>query len=193
MIVPISDKGVTADATTARSKAMKAYKAFMKTRSASERFAVAYIDDDSVPELILDRNSTGSRLSGFGDFYTFKDNRIFLIDNNLCLHRNKNISYNGSYFKYYKKTGIYLDDDSIQGCRITSYYKFKKTTATCKASKLEYESWTGVEPSNKYKKGSKTVRKSTYTTYVNKLKKGKSLTNAKLYKNTEKNRNIALK
>lgn len=185
---------ISVNAASTKAKAMKAYKEFMKTRDSKELFTIAYIDNNSVPELIVDRKpSNGTRFNGYGDLYTYKKGKIILVTNYLCTFGNWNANHTGGKFKYYKKTGIFLDDDSFQGCSVTGYHKLKNKDETRKASKMEYKEWTEITPATQYKIGDELTTKSKFKSYVKKLTKGKKLTKAKLYKNTKKNRNRILK
>ena len=184
---------ISVNAASTKAKAMKAYKEFMETRDGKELFTIAYIDNNSVPELVLDRKPTGTRMSGFGSLYTYKNGEIVLVTNHLCTFGNWNINYTGGKFKYYKKTGIYVNDDTCQGITQTGYHKFKKTSETLKAMKQVYSDWTGITPATQYKINGEITTKSKFKAYVKKLKKGKNLTKVKVYKNTKKNRNKILK
>lgn len=171
-------------AVSARTKAMNSYKALLKGRSSKEKFAVVYIDNNSVPELVLDRQATGSRVSGFGDLYTYSGGKRVKVNNS--------INIIGNVFSYFKKTGGFKDDDSYQGAEVTGYYKLSGKKAVCKAYKKVIAEWTG-QGGTYYYVNNKKVSKSKFNACVKSVTKGKKATKAKLYANTKKNRDKYLK
>lgn len=174
----------TVYAVSKKTKAMRAYKKFLKSRSSRDKFAIAYIDNNNVPELILNRINTGSRIEGFGDLYTYKSGKMIKLNGYLYYDRTR--------FKYYKKIGIYIDDDSYQSCTIDAFYRLKGKKVTVKARKETVDPMTGYGGTHYYI-GDKKSSKAKFKAYIKKITKGKKIKKASFHSNNAKNRNKYLK
>ena len=172
-----SGLSIETDAASTRTKAINAYNAFLKKQTSSQRFALAYINNDNIPELIVD-NKNGSHLTGFTSLYAFNGKKMVKMDGYLDVKTS---------FPYYKKGNVFLDDDSVQFALTTGYYTFNGKKRVLCASKTVYS-----HPSNYgkvvYYVKTKKVSKTKYTNYIKKLSKGKKLSKAKMVKNTSANR-----
>lgn len=113
----------TANAAGKKSKALKAYKTFLSKSAAAWggssgtsvalrkcKFALAYIDKDSVPELIL-YSGSNSHADGYYALYTYKNGRVTYVNNLM------------DGFAYYKKKGLYCSIHSGTGGYETYYHK----------------------------------------------------------------------
>ena len=84
-----------------KSKALKAYDKFLKKEAKKsdcefDRWGLAYLDNNSVPELIVYKSK--SPLIGMASIYTFKKGKVVKISAN----------YGGAYYThYYKKTSVF--------------------------------------------------------------------------------------
>lgn len=127
MIMNVVTPGATVQAATKKSKAITEYKKFLSQNSVKYdnetynmkncSFALAYVDKDSVPELILYNVEDTDHAVGYGKLYTYRKGKVQLV---------KGLQINGSKFYYYKKTGIYLDDYSGMGYKTKWYNKLGK-------------------------------------------------------------------
>ncbi|MCD8348922.1 MAG: hypothetical protein LUD16_13475 [Lachnospiraceae bacterium] len=185
---------LSVEAASSKSAALKAYKKFLAqetipwgddsyytavpTKNCS--FAIAYIDNNSVPELII-RNSTDiTHLAGWGVIYTWRNGEMTLVGN---------IDYDGSFY-YYKKKGIYVTSYTMGGTAY-KYFKLSKGTATYKLSMINR---IVVTPSSNstvtsyYNGSGKEISSSAFNSKLAKLTGSTNRTELTLYKNTARNR-----
>lgn len=115
-------------AASKKKKALKAYAAFLSKPSIKRgtwptlytkncRFAIAYIDNNNTPEMVLYHEDSCHAL-GWLSLYTFRGGKVSLVG----------YMY-GDYLAtlgYYKKTGFILDNYTIQGSGGYWYHKLSK-------------------------------------------------------------------
>ncbi|MDO4322569.1 MAG: hypothetical protein Q4C61_08565 [Lachnospiraceae bacterium] len=89
-----------ASAASQKTKAMKAYKSYMAQKGSSARFAVAYLDKDSVPELIYYVPS-----KPLYKVFTWKSGKMKTV---FSADYSKDISNLYDFKYYYKKKGVLL-------------------------------------------------------------------------------------
>lgn len=165
-------------------KAVKAYSELLKKskigdssyRAASKscEFALVYLDNNSIPELIVRDTSTGVCW-----VYAYRGGKVKLSE--AVFLRN---------FYYYKKAGIYLVSGYGFNWGGEFYYKFSKGKSTLQYEKND-EFFDGVS----YMKGKNRVQitKTEYNRGVKKLIGSRKKIAAKFYKNTKTNRSKYLK
>ena len=90
-------------------------------------FATAYIDKNSIPELIVQNFTDTSHVAGYGAIFTYKNGKVKQI---AALSLNE-------FLKYYKKKGIIIDSYSGIGFSEQNYKKIsngktKIFASTCK-------------------------------------------------------------
>lgn len=92
-------------------------------------FAIAYIDKDAVPELILYNTTDTFHASGYGMVYTYRDGKAVYAGT---------LSMNGKFY-YYKKKGILIDSYTGSGVGVFSYCQLSDETLTTRLTKnVEY-------------------------------------------------------
>lgn len=195
---------VTANAATAKSKAMEAYRAMLsknsitcpsgvKAKTSTCSFAIAYIDNNSVPELIV-YNPNACHASGYGAIYTYKNGKVVEIRDLEC--------YAGN-FSYYKKTGTFRDYYFGNGGWLITYvYTLSSGKASMKLRETVLDSsmrgfypnavannWVKISKNGKETK----ITKAAYKKSLKSLANNKKSTKAKFYKNTANNRKKILK
>lgn len=117
--------GKSVQAASGKKKALKAYSQFLSqstidwgaTRSLALNrcsFALAYIDRDSIPELILSSNGETSHADGYCRLYTYKNGKVVYVDNLM----------DGA--AYYKKKGVYCSTHTGTGGVEEFYFKLSK-------------------------------------------------------------------
>jgi hypothetical protein len=165
----------TASATSEKAKALSAYKNYLQKNSSSiSKFSIIYLDNNSVPDLLTcEVYEYGSAI-----LHTYKNGKIEDMTCNIT-----STEWEGN-FKYYKKTGVFLNIAIQNGI---STYSYPKLTGTkIKSSGFKYYK---LNSNNKTSK----ISKSTFNSKLKKLTKGKKVTTAKFYKNTKANRKKHLK
>lgn len=122
LCVSLAAPAVNVQAASKKSQAIKAYKQFLgsKPDNGSYDFAMIYLDNDSVPELLV-----GAFL------YTYKDGKV----------TQHSVVFGDSGLSYYKKKGVivtlHTHNNVIykEGMQSSDYYKFTKTKLTRKLYK----------------------------------------------------------
>ena len=190
--------GMTSQAASQKTKAMKAYKKMMTDKyiykenwrmlTKNCHFAVAYIDNNSVPELVVFNDWDIPHLGGYGMLYTYRNGKVQYVTG-LTLDEKKTLGY-------YKKKGILTDAYAQQGMKGVSYLKLKSG----KVSDVLYKEYVAKGNSWKlktyYKYASKKLTKVTKSKFNKALKSyvgSKKFTKFKFYKNTASNRKKYLK
>ncbi|MCD7744179.1 MAG: hypothetical protein LUI13_02620 [Lachnospiraceae bacterium] len=194
---------VRAEAASSKTKALKAYKKFLaqSTMTWGEgssttvtlskcRFAVVYLDKNSVPELILYAGSNSVDGSdGSYLIYTYKNGRVTFV------------ARAWESFSYYKKKGVYLTSHRWNGY----YYTFSSATAVRRFSVTDetvsyYDINGDGEYSLVYKRFADAtdstgtvISKSAFNSQLKSLIGSKKLTTPKFRKNTAANRKKYLK
>ena len=156
------------------------------TKASSTDFAIMYINNDDIPELIV-----RTKDKRYYSVLTYRKGKVVRL---------KGTQEDGTYDTvkgYYKKTGVFFDVRTADfGIDRRIYYKMNATKAS---DKLEI--WInnkGSKPSKDYEyitSSGKTVscNHSMFKEKLKNLTKGKKPTSIKYYKNTAKNRNKVLK
>ena len=159
------------------------YKAVPTSKCA---FTLAYIDNNSVPELIVYTGDV-SRPAGNAVIYTYRNGKVQVVTNTYTGH----FYVDNTVFSYYKKKGIFIST-YVMGGVTDNYYRLSKNKANKKLtagnSFIYGKSW--------YKFSGKTDKKTTKSKFNKALKKlvgSTKKTNAKFYWNTSANRKKYLK
>lgn len=176
-------------AKTMKRQALDAYNTFLSDKSVKWgdsdlqipldkcSFALAYIDNNSVPELILYNLGNTSHIQGYGLLYTYKNNNI------ICL---ESLSMNDP-FCYYKKTGIYIDNYTGMGFSTDFYNKISGTKISIRLSRSKgYLVDDSV--SCTYSTGSGEITKAEFKKKLRKLVGSRKKTTPEFYQNTAVNR-----
>jgi hypothetical protein len=176
----------TASATSEKAKALSAYKNYLQKNSSSiSKFSIIYLDNNSVPDLLTcEVYEYGSAI-----LHTYKNGKIEDMTCNIT-----STEWEGN-FKYYKKTGVFLNIAIQNGISTYSYPKLTGTkikSTIWKSGSLMGSSGFKYYKLNSNNKTSK-ISKSTFNSKLKKLTKGKKVTTAKFYKNTKANRKKHLK
>lgn len=174
---------VSVNAVSKRTKAVRAYKKFLKqNKSYYKKFSLIYLDKDKIPELLVSQDdavvSTG--------IYTYLNGKVKQVQVNDYLQ----LTYTNNKFKYYKKTGVFKYNFMSQGvwrggCMKIVKGKMKamviwRTDYRVASPKKEYYKYTG--------KKSVKIKKSAYEKAIKKMTKGKKPKVAKFYSNTKSGR-----
>lgn len=149
-------------------------------------FALAYIDNNSVPELIV---TTGyvARPAGTVVIYTYRKGKIQVVTNTTT----GRFYADSSVFSYYKKKNIFISTYGNGGVT-DNYYKMSKNKASQKlmaGDSLMYgKSWYKVSGNT-----NKKISKTSFNKALKKLVGSKKKTTAKFIANTSANRKKYLK
>ncbi len=151
-----------------------------KVKSQNCSFALAYIDNNSVPELILTNAKDTYHATGYGALYTYNKGKAKFIST---------LDMNDTFY-YYPKKKVYIDNYTGMGYSTNFYHRMAGTKAT---AKLQSEKNFNYSPakmkyykiaSGKSVKISKANFKKSLSKLVGSTKKAKPV----FYKNTSKNR-----
>ena len=144
------------------------------TKASDVDFGIAYIDGDSVPELIV-RGKVGNWISyGIITYKNGKLSRVFDDQGSL---------YGGCYYK----TGYFIhlpDLEAYPYAFETEYYKMLGTNAVKRYSKYT----TSYNKDSNFRLGNKSVTSSVFKKQLSSQTKNKKVTSIKYYKNTKANR-----
>lgn len=202
MAVLCASMPVPANAASAKSKAMKAYKKFLAgsavrwSDSSTKKdtvlskctFALVYVDNNSVPELILGcgRNAN-SHAQGYYKMYTYKNGKVTPVMNLM------------DGFAYYKKKGVCCAFHSGTGGYETYYYKYSSGKSNGKLISVDRTPVSLTDPGWRYYNmknnmlGSE-ISKASFNRQLKKLVgSSKKITKIKYYNNTAANRKKLLK
>lgn len=198
-------------AASQKSKALKAYKTFLSKNTVTWhsysskkinlqkcKFALAYIDKDSVPELIL--NSAGNEnchADGYYELYTYKNGKVKFVTNLM------------DGFSCYKKKGVFCAVHEGTGGYESYYYQFSKGKAFYKLYRMSekksnvdinQDGWIGVyykkvtkARTPQYESSTVKVSKSAFNKELKKIVGNAKNKTVKYYPNTAKNRTKHLK
>lgn len=177
-ITAVLSAPVTTNAASKRTKAIRTYKKFLKKEKDNYyEFALIYLDNNNVPELLIKEGS----VVGICTYYKGK-----VINTYHAVNLNKG---NGK-FTYYKKTGIYQSLGYTYDTWYTSYPKLSKAKIKTKIFSTGNFSSSSVKYYKGEINGKKTkITKSKYKALLKKYKKGKKGIKAKFYSNTKSGRN----
>lgn len=176
--------GVRADAASAKTKAVRAYTSLLKKSKVTlkggelhpvkARFAVAYIDNDSVPELIIEDMEIGCWY-----LLTYRNNKVKCLE---C--------FIGVFsMNYYKKKGILTMDVEGFGGESLIYSRISNGKITDVASQTQSVG----SGKNIYYVKSKKTSKAVFNKYLKNLTGSKKAVKIKFYKNTAANRKKYIK
>lgn len=193
LLIPSAD----AQAASTKSKAIKAYKKFLTqdtirwgndtyytavpTKNCT--FSLVYIDNNSVPELVVKNNQDITHVAGFGVVYTYKNGKVQTVNN---------IQLDGKFY-YYKKKGIFLTSYCAMGQSCYTYCKLNKGKSTAKLGK-QTDLDTKVKTYYKCTStGTTDISKAKFNSSLKKLVGSKKKSTAAFHKNTKANRKKYLK
>ena len=215
MCIVLSVPRIHVDASTQKQMAMRAYKIWLgrstvcvlkrgskykrsitysTSKAGDVKFALAYIDNDGIPELIISTNVGDTPLYGI---LTYKNGRISRVYNS-----DGRFMFSG----YYNRTGCFLEKynfhDYIGGRRCDTYnnYYIKMGSSTFNTLLIAHRFKRNY--SNPYKlvndeytivSKSRVTNRSEFIRYMSNVTKGKSLSKVTFYRNTSANRNKILK
>lgn len=197
------------EAASQKSKAIKAYKQFLSKSSITWtedytdvpssdcKFALVYIDKDSVPELVLKCDGV-SHAEGYYRLYTYKNGKV------------KELAWLKDSFSYFKKKGVFRTTyGPMMGEQSFEYYKMSKSSYSYVGGWIKswwvngewrengpyeyhyYKAMNKVEDCNSAR--TKEISKKQFQKELKKLVKSTKESKAKLYSNTAKNRKKHLK
>ena len=156
------------------------------TSNASDvKFALAYLDNDGIPELIISTKQGSSVIYGI---LTFKNGKLY---------RAYNSRGNGYFGGYYYKTGYFLEN--IYGGSTEMYRHYNRLSKT-EVQRMVFwkydanargQSATGKQ--DRYYVNRNKVSKSAFMSKLQSATKGKTKSSIKLYQNTAANRDKILK
>ena len=186
-------------AASQKSMAIQAYKKFLSNatipwednwnvRASRCWFALAYIDNNNVPELIVSNGLDVPHAGGDGRIFTYKNGKV---------QRVADLHMDNSKFSYYKKKGVYADSYA-QGGVTNTYYKLSGITKIKKLSVFKNVAklaWLPKGTSYYDISGAANVKisKKTFNKELKKLVGSRKITNVSLKKNTSSNRKRYLK
>lgn len=149
---------------------------YTSTKSGKVTFAIAYIDGDSVPELILKDPKLGYGI------WTYKNGKVRFVANG---------DSDSSVIGYYKNKSIYRTNEYSEG---TPYYKVYYKMSGTKSSKVlsVFDSDTG-DSWREYYIGNKVVSKSKFNKKLKAYTGNKKMKKFNFYKNTKANRKKRLR
>lgn len=146
-------------------------------------FSLVYIDNNSVPELVVKNNQDITHIAGFGVVYTYKNGKVRTVDN---------IQLDGKFY-YYKKKGIFLTSYCAMGQDCYTYCKLSKGKSTAKLG-TQTDLFSNVKTYYKCKSsGTTDIPKKTFNSSLKKLVGTRKRSTAAFHKNTATNRNRYLK
>ncbi len=189
-----------AQAASASKSALKAYNRLLQKKSYTiERekynmtngvFSVAYIDNDSIPELLvrIDWRSGNNMLSRLA-LFTYKNGKVKLLDTRpLGL-----LGGYGNKYGYYKKKGVFFTDFAHGDYGGRSYYKISKGKAALKLSKGIEMQASGKSKITYENAAQKKLTKAKFNQTLKKMVGSKKATWMKMYPNTAASRARQLK
>ncbi len=166
-----------ADAVSKRTKAVRAYKKFLKNnKNKYKKFSLIYLNNDKIPELAV--------RDYFVELYTYSGGKIVSVGGQM------DISYTSDKFSYYKKAGVYVYANMHSDIYEARY---DKLNSKGNSSRVAYNVFDENVSSPKtkyyiYKSNNgkaKKVSNKKFLNHIKKVTKGKKLKNAKFYKNTK--------
>lgn len=178
-------------AASQRTKAVKAYASFLsKTKYVKWRdrsfstglakncyFALACIDNNNVPELIL-YTPDSYHVAGFGVMYTYRNGKVVRVSElGFDFH---------STLGYYKKKNVYTDNYTWTGSGSYSYERISGRCIGTRHIKYNYRSQKWV--TDGYYWNNKRVSKASFNKALKKVVGNTKFTKYKFHKNTAANR-----
>lgn len=167
---------LTVSAASQKQKALKAYANFMASQGSNVRFAIVYIDNDSVPELIRECNrSFGLRV------YTYKNNKVTGLYSNW----DSNGYSETTAFAYYPKKSLFrIRSGTMFDCY--DYYTLKNGKETIALGYNQIGEYYRFNKGNTFDRTD--ISKKEFQKRLKKLVGNKKLTTCTYYKNTSANR-----
>ena len=158
MLFTLFAPAANVNAASKRTKALTAYqKKLKKLDSKIYKFALVYLDKDSIPELVI--TSKESIHAVYGEIYTYNNGKL------------KNLKYAGSdfgQFIYSPKKSVACNSSWINGYgAVSTFYRLSKTG---KSTKLKHFDAI-VNPKTSYKINNKKVSKKKYYAEYKKWRK----------------------
>ena len=156
---------------------------YWSSKASKVKFCIANIDNDSIPELVINcKLGLRSDIPAY-TILTYKDGKI------------KRVTYEtyASFKGYYPKTGIYINHHITEGELIyINYIRMKGLRTTEVMYKGDWGSlkYTSDDYKDWYNIGEKDCSAKTFAAYRSKITGGKSLINVKMHSNTATNRNL---
>ena len=158
MLFTLFAPAANVNAASKRTKALTAYqKKLKKLDSKIYKFALVYLDKDSIPELVI--TSKESIHAVYGEVYTYNNGKL------------KNLKYAGSdfgQFIYSPKKSVACNSSWINGYgAVSTFYRFSKTGKSTKLKRFDAI----VSPKTSYKINNKKVSKKKYYAEYKKMEK----------------------
>lgn len=158
MLFTLFAPAANVNAASKRTKALTAYqKKLKKLDSKIYKFALVYLDKDSIPELVI--TSKESIHAVYGEIYTYNNGKL------------KNLKYAGSdfgQFIYSPKKSVACNSSCINGYgAVSTFYRFSKTGKSTKLKRFDAI----VNPKTSYKINNKKVSKKKYYAEYKKMEK----------------------
>ena len=158
MLFTLFAPAANVNAASKRTKALTAYqKKLKKLDSKIYKFALVYLDKDSIPELVI--TSKESIHAVYGEIYTYNNGKL------------KNLKYAGSDFGrlvYSRKKSVVCNSGWINGYgAVATFYLFKKNGKKTKLKKFEEI----ANPTALFKINGKKVSKQKYNAEMKKIEK----------------------
>ncbi len=159
---------------------------YKKVPTSKYSFVLAYIDNNSVPELVVTSDYV-THAAGSMVVYTYRNGKIQVVTD----VNSGNFFADNSKFSYYKKKGVFLSC-YVMGGVTDHYYKMSKNKASEKLmaddSLMWGKSWYKCSGGT-----NKKITKSSFNSNLKKLVGSTKKTTVKFYKNTSTNRKKYLK
>lgn len=160
------------------------YLTYRSTKATNVKFALAYIDNDNIPELIV---YTKGGIHGLYGVLTYKNGKV------------RRVSSSDGWtvlMGYYKKTGYILEKGYTEGCIVHKIYCKKvgnKLVSKFTQSMHGYDSGSDYVIHKSSSKWPVSISKKTFYTKLRKEIRGQKKISFKFYKNTAANRKAKLK
>ncbi|MBR2280791.1 MAG: hypothetical protein IJ903_07720 [Ruminococcus sp.] len=176
---------VTAKTVSSRTKAVRAYKKFLKKHKKYKKFSLIYLDNNKTPELLTQKVDD---LDYVVSIYTYSNGKLKKKDSVVYL-----IEEPTKEFVYYKKTGVYISSFAADAYYWSYYYKYNKGKIKELNLSTERNVWE-KSPSyyckilNNDENNKETLTKEEFNKALKKYTNGKKSSAAKFYKNTKSGR-----
>ncbi|MDE6625256.1 MAG: hypothetical protein K2K56_02665 [Lachnospiraceae bacterium] len=188
----------TAEAASKKTKALNAYNKLLSKNSFTVNkygkmtfytshcsFGIAYIDKDSVPELIIYNPWDSYHAAGYGTIFTYKGGKV---------RKAADLSMNGESLGYYKKKGVIVDNYASTGTYVVTVKRLSSGKLKIVASYSQRMKENGKFTAKEYwNADGKKIKKATYKKAVKKYAKKTKQAAVKFYENTYANRQSYLK
>lgn len=197
MIIIVFINSFTVKAASKKEKALQAYDAMLSKSSFDVKldvsvvkyqtincsFAIANIDKNSIPELIVKDFMDTDHAMGYGVVFTYKNGKVKQI---AALSLNE-------FLKYYKKKGVVIDSYSGMGFSEQSYKKVINERLKSFASTSKNFGNPGSKKRQYYDANYKRITKSRFNKLIKKYVKSAKPTKVNFIDNSVENRKVYLK